>query len=347
MISPPPFVDLLAGSCATAFPVPSVYDESSTFTLPSVGVSAKPVAAAASPIASYTDSFLRYSYLLLNHPSPSAYVTHLQLYYQVICLSQLTHTNMAIALYFLYRYLRNTYNVCDLSMTYQVILTALVLSNKSFDDQSYTLKTWSNLLDMDLSMLNQLEAHFLNVTNFSLPFNKIDEEFYLTFGTDDQFREFVRSLLSPKTDNVVQEPQPVLISPMVKTSAFAVQQYAPQVSAMFTPTSSSATPLSADQGLVPMLPYQPTFHVPHFQGSLYSYPVRHYPRSHNNMPGHHHAQSFSSPLSSICPSPQMLNSPHYTIQTGGATAYRYQIPIPTFAHISQPSLKRRKLQTHV
>ncbi|KAG7195837.1 uncharacterized protein KQ657_002222 [Scheffersomyces spartinae] len=157
---------------------------------------------------------------------------------------------MAIALYFLYRYLRNTLNQCDPSMTYQIMLTALVLSNKSFDDQSYTLKTWSNLLDMDLSILNQLEAHFLNVTNFSLPFNKIDEEFYHTFGSDDQFREFVRSLLSPKEEITTPEvAQPLTISPLLYQPMMkAPVSFPHQVTNLFTPGSSFATPSSTVTG---------------------------------------------------------------------------------------------------
>lgn len=242
MISNSPFVDLFTGTCATAVPVTSAYDQFTTSfnsNDSSQAITAKQVASipASSPITGYTDSFMRYSYSLLKHPSPSAYMSQLQLYYQIICQSQLTHTNMAIALYFLYRYLRNTLNQCDPSMTYQIMLTALVLSNKSFDDQSYTLKTWSNLLDMDLSILNQLEAHFLNVTNFSLPFNKIDEEFYHTFGSDDQFREFVRSLLSPKEEITTPEvAQPLTISPLLYQPMMkAPVSFPHQVTKIFSP----------------------------------------------------------------------------------------------------------------
>lgn len=64
-----------------------------------------------------------------------------------------------------------------------LILTSLILSNKTFNDQSYTLKTWYNISkdqlnfeSISLKLLNSLEMHFLSTVNYRLDFNNIDTD---------------------------------------------------------------------------------------------------------------------------------------------------------------------------
>lgn len=101
---------------------------------------------------------------------------------------KLSQTNLIISLYYLYRYKSlNAVNNTDLeednSMLNYLVLTSLILSNKTFNDQSYTLKTWYNISkdqlnfeSISLKLLNSLEMHFLSTVNYRLDFNNIDKD---------------------------------------------------------------------------------------------------------------------------------------------------------------------------
>lgn len=90
---------------------------------------------------------------------------------KIIATLELLTANLAVALVFLYKYQNNSVNQLDKTegqtMPYYGILASLILANKFINDQSYTLKTWHNILtkfslfDMPLSVLNQIELNFL------------------------------------------------------------------------------------------------------------------------------------------------------------------------------------------
>lgn len=97
---------------------------------------------------------------------------------KVISTLELLTTNMAVALIFLHKYQSNSVNHLDTdecqTMAYYGIVAALVLANKVINDQSYTLKTWHNILCKfllflaPLLVLNQLEMNFLAGLNYLL-----------------------------------------------------------------------------------------------------------------------------------------------------------------------------------
>lgn len=97
---------------------------------------------------------------------------------KVISTLELLTANMAVALIFLHKYQSNSVNhldtdECD-TMAYYGIVAALVLANKVINDQSYTLKTWHNILVKfllflaPLPVLHQLEMNFLAGMNYLL-----------------------------------------------------------------------------------------------------------------------------------------------------------------------------------
>jgi len=112
--------------------------------------------------------------------------------------SQLGCTNLLISIYYLHKYYHcNEILKLDLpvdedgdNMAVYLVVMALVLSNKSFDDQSYTLKTWltiinstisnncqdEELIKVNLSLLNYLESYFLSCLNYKLSFNNLAED---------------------------------------------------------------------------------------------------------------------------------------------------------------------------
>lgn len=104
-------------------------------------------------------------------------------------------TNLVISLNYLHRYsLLNAVHLlrleddcsdagASISMVCYAIVTSLILLNKNYNDQSYTLKTWYNIShdqlgfkNMSLALLNQLEQHFLLVVNYLLNFNNISNK---------------------------------------------------------------------------------------------------------------------------------------------------------------------------
>ncbi|KAK6464160.1 hypothetical protein DFJ63DRAFT_333753 [Scheffersomyces coipomensis] len=135
--------------------------------------------------------------------------------------SQLTYSNLIISLYYLYKYYNyndvinhksstiisnqdedNVSNIVveestDYSLIINLIIVSLILSNKSFDDQSYTLKTWliiinnsmgskqngsnhhhqKKLIKIDLKLINSIESYFLCSLNYNLSFIHLSQDF--------------------------------------------------------------------------------------------------------------------------------------------------------------------------
>ncbi|EAZ63924.2 hypothetical protein PICST_66459 [Scheffersomyces stipitis CBS 6054] len=131
---------------------------------------------------------------------------------QLIYNSQLSPTNLVISIYYLNRYYHHN-DVLNLeqndeedgdNMTVYLIIMSLILSNKSFDDQSYTLKTWltiisstisntnqsEDLVRVDLPLLNYLESYFLSCLNYKLSFNNlaVDSGFWSKLTNSSMFK---------------------------------------------------------------------------------------------------------------------------------------------------------------
>lgn len=93
----------------------------------------------------------------------------------VITTLDLSVSNMAVATIFLLKYAANSVNkVSGDTLPFFIIVAALILANKYTNDQSYTLRTWCNILSKHhevatlLAMLNQLETNFLAALDYSL-----------------------------------------------------------------------------------------------------------------------------------------------------------------------------------
>ena len=128
----------------------------------------------------YLDIFMKISYHILTRDNSSKkpykqfclqYCNQLK---RIIRSSQLSTINLIISWYYLYKYASNTVCSIDLeegmSMISHLIFTSFILANKSFDDQCYSCKTWSNIANSsdtnytyDLKVIKQLESHFLSV----------------------------------------------------------------------------------------------------------------------------------------------------------------------------------------
>jgi len=92
---------------------------------------------------------------------------------------QLHNINLLVSAYLIYKFTKNC--IITIKNFNLIIVTSLILSNKSFDDQCYTLKTWQTILsnsgmDLPLSILNQLEQVFLSSINYDINYTKIQSD---------------------------------------------------------------------------------------------------------------------------------------------------------------------------
>lgn len=149
----------------------------------------------------YIDGYIELAWRIVStspQRAPSSYTQMMKLYNhfrtkhatflkELIINSQLSPTNLIISLYYLYKYYhQNTIistrlekaegggsNEMEMdSMHIYLIVTSIILSNKCYDDQSYTLKTWAIIINntcktscagsfnVDLQLLNSMEAYF-------------------------------------------------------------------------------------------------------------------------------------------------------------------------------------------
>lgn len=260
--------------------------------------------------SSYINVYVRSAWLLLDGD-----VEKSRMYEQYLCslinTCQFTMQNLVISLYFLHKYTKNQVNSSDSesNLTIYLVLTSLILSNKTFDDQSYTLKTWNNicngisktttlgdkskdnlkLVTIDFKLLKSLELHFLSCLNYSLSFLQID--------VDDSFWGRLTSVgykwMNVLKDSVcrTQPDQPEIVAPTsmpqeapatpstniisMPTTVAAKQQqlYGP------SPSSNLTTPLSkltnspfitpVNSYLSPLTPITPLTEQPLFKKPKY------------------------------------------------------------------------------
>ena len=128
------------------------------------------------------DTYLSCAWTLLKDES-STYASYHDFFNSLINTCELLKQNLAILLYYLYKYKSNEVNNNDCSegsnFSVYLVLTSLILCNKTYDDQSYTLKTWVSIcesisgLDVSLKLLLSLETHFMAALNYRVSFTKI------------------------------------------------------------------------------------------------------------------------------------------------------------------------------
>ncbi|CAD1811299.1 Cyclin, N-terminal domain family protein [Candida parapsilosis] len=156
---------------------------------------------------SYTEGYIKLAWIIIS-TSPSTHSMApsqlARMYHQydakysnfirnLIANSQLAPTNLVISLYYLYKhYHQNNMLVTKLEqgedsidpLHLHLIITSLILSNKSYDDQSYTLKTWSIIINntckdyVDVKLLNTMESYFLSSLDFKLSFIGMSSDGY-------------------------------------------------------------------------------------------------------------------------------------------------------------------------
>ncbi|KAI5957411.1 hypothetical protein CANMA_004415 [Candida margitis] len=221
---------------------------------------------------SYTEGYIKLAWTILSSSQDSspAILTKLYHHFQtkygtfladLITNSQLSSTNLIISLYYLYKhYHQNTILYTKLekaqqypqtstddtgidSMHIYTIITSLILSNKSFDDQSYTLKTWwiiinntcknckfGSTVDVDLKLLNTMESFFLSSLDFKLSFTGMssDGTFWSLFNQgvvaniDDVTISMFKSLAGTSVEEEEAVAASLLITP-IKTQSFQSQ----------------------------------------------------------------------------------------------------------------------------
>ncbi|KAI8986516.1 cyclin-domain-containing protein [Pilobolus umbonatus] len=87
----------------------------------------------------------------------------------ILKLTRVSNSCVLLSLYYIYK-LKNAYPSIQGSMGSEVRLftTALILSNKFLDDNTFTNKTWSDVSSVPLSELNIMEIEFLSALNYRI-----------------------------------------------------------------------------------------------------------------------------------------------------------------------------------
>ncbi|KAI5965709.1 uncharacterized protein KGF55_001071 [Candida pseudojiufengensis] len=172
----------------------------------------------------YIDNYIKFIWIIISSSSTNNHYNHLVLIKSfnqfnskygeflknLIINSQISKINLIISTYYLYKYYHsnnvlkheifeesnNSLSSSSTSLVGEIssihiynIIISLILSNKSFDDQSYTLKTWliiikntlkqqnHQVIAIDLKLLNLIENYFLNCLNYNLNYIKMSTDF--------------------------------------------------------------------------------------------------------------------------------------------------------------------------
>lgn len=195
---------------------------------------------------------------------------------------KISHPNLLISLYYLWKYsMHPAHSIAyeeDPAIINNIILASLILSNKTFNDQSYTLKTWCNVCNdqleypVSLQLLNQLESHFLAVVNFNLNFHNIhgDNAFWLplmargpALGVAATEIASWRALMAPTPDqsvSVVSTPLGV-VPPPTPPASITIPKSIPL---MPVPTRGAPMPQTVPLSLAPAIGMtaSPVVHTP-------------------------------------------------------------------------------------
>ncbi|KAK6203459.1 uncharacterized protein RJT21DRAFT_113358 [Scheffersomyces amazonensis] len=212
--------------------------------------------------------------------------------------SQLTRSNLIISLYYLYKYYNyngilnhnsqpfkdsdsEELNVSiDYSLIINLIIVSLILSNKCFDDQSYTLKTWliiinntmgkstldnnhnKKIIKIDLKLINSLESYFLCSVNYSLSFIKLSKDynfwnilssshvFKLSTSIISKFKALVELTVHEPASAIIAKSQSLLHEqPILLTPGSEIHKSPLSATPLATPISKKST---ATMGQLPL-----------------------------------------------------------------------------------------------
>lgn len=237
---------------------------------------------------SYIDGYIKLAWVILatspQSPPPSyTHIINLYNHFQarygayiknLVINSQLSSTNLIISLYYLYKHYHKNSIVCtkldkpqqnaagvnevaiDPTHIYMII-TSLILSNKSFDDQSYTLKTWLIIINntsknypyaginVDLALLNTMESYFLSSVDFQLSFIGMSDDawFWSLFerhggmvDVDEVTVSMFKSLAGCNVAEVDAIATPMMIPPQPQSYQLPYLQPYEQQSSLQPPT---------------------------------------------------------------------------------------------------------------
>ncbi|EGW35095.1 uncharacterized protein SPAPADRAFT_58237 [Spathaspora passalidarum NRRL Y-27907] len=196
---------------------------------------------------------------------------------QLIINSQLSSTNLMISLYYLYKYYHHNHildfqfdeDVEESSMIVYLVITSLILSNKSFDDQSYTLKTWliiinntkNHVIKVDLKLLNYLEGYFLCCLDFKLSFVDMhnDDQFWKVFTSSATIFKVNNTIIGKFKSLVEVSTTEPTASCSCDESVISSTFSSPLLSSIMSPstTINYSSPLSYTP-LTPLTPYEYT-----------------------------------------------------------------------------------------
>lgn len=221
--------------------------------------------------------------------------------HKLIYNSQLSETNLLIALYYQYLYYHHNKVLCfkhedgEEKMILFILIMALVLANKSFDDQSYTLKTWLSIIEnstgsddeinVDLPLLNSLETYFLSSLDFKLAFTKLDSDdgFWskMTMAQEISLKKLVSSPVTPSTELfTTTTPIPNYYAAPVSATSSVLMSKQPTPSTCFTSPLSLKRKI-ATSPLTPLTPYDD-----HYKKRRIAHPHPYYYASYIERPQH-------------------------------------------------------------
>lgn len=330
----------------------------------------------------YISSYIKFIWVIISHNSTSTSTSTQQSFksfqqfntkygeflQKLILDSQLSATNLMISLYYLYKHYHTNnvllhdycFDVLDEeeddeeeednelfnSMLIYNVIISLVLSNKSFDDQSFTLKTWLIIIDstlntttitnnkplinIDLKLLNYLENYFLSSLNFKLSFLDIaiNPKFWKILSNSKIFS--INQTILNKFKQLVMITNPTNIPTTTNTTTNQITNVINNINLVFsplpsTPISSSMTMLattynginnnykvvanSNNTTITPFTNYSLTPAVVHVRDHIQGYGHSHTHSHARSISSNNNNNNFSSPLNNISTFSSPLNHP--------------------------------------
>ena len=227
------------------------------------------------------DLYLPLAWLMLRLPLPHTTPEALVFVRQLVHHSQLLAVNLVISLYYLYKLGGAKVDHDPLTHAYLVVVS-LILLNKVYDDQCYTLKTWHNIVNnchtapvvLDLDLLNAIEHHVLSALDYDLGFHKMPHDYDFWHAC---YATAAPQVVAKLRGLVVLEPAPpVAVAPAPITPPL-LSPLAPMVVPHSVPVSELSC-YGAAPRLVPSayLPPQPYSH-PHPHSHSHPHPYLSYP----------------------------------------------------------------------
>lgn len=184
------------------------------------------------------DLYLPLAWLMLRLPLPQTTPEALVFVRQLVHHSQLLAVNLVILLYYLYKLGRLGVDHDPLTHAYLVVVL-LVLLNKVYDDQCYTLKTWHNIVNncatapvvLDLALLNNIEHHVLLALDYDLGFHKMPHDY-----------DFWHACYATATPQVVVKLRQLVVAEPVHLVAYTPAPMTPPLLSPLAPMVAPSAP---------------------------------------------------------------------------------------------------------